>query len=140
MRARAAYIYIRGEFYNESIILEEAIHEAYQKGYISFLVSDGLVSLVVTLVVPVTILMSLFTGMESPRPEMGRRGAGAYVCGEESAMIESLEGKQVPPPSSSFTCRVVPVLVLPSPLVPVSGVALPLYMMNPLQDSLGHQL
>lgn len=64
MRARAAYIYIRGEFYNESIILEEAIHEAYQKGYISFLVSDGLVSSVVTLVVPVTILMSLFTGME----------------------------------------------------------------------------
>lgn len=32
MHARAAYIYIRGEFYNESIRLEEAIHEAYQRG------------------------------------------------------------------------------------------------------------
>lgn len=33
MRARAAYIYIRGEFYNESVILDEAIHEAYEAGY-----------------------------------------------------------------------------------------------------------
>ncbi len=32
MRARAAYIYIRGEFYNEAIILDEAIHEAYEVG------------------------------------------------------------------------------------------------------------
>ena len=32
MHARAAYIYIRGEFYNESVRLEEAIHEAYAKG------------------------------------------------------------------------------------------------------------
>ena len=32
MHARAAYIYIRGEFYNESVRLEEAIYEAYQKG------------------------------------------------------------------------------------------------------------
>jgi NADH dehydrogenase (ubiquinone) flavoprotein 1 len=32
MRARAAYIYIRGEFYNEAVILDEAIHEAYQAG------------------------------------------------------------------------------------------------------------
>jgi NADH:ubiquinone oxidoreductase subunit F (NADH-binding) len=33
MRARAAYIYIRGEFYNEAVILDEAIHEAYEAGY-----------------------------------------------------------------------------------------------------------
>lgn len=32
MRARAAYIYIRGEFYNEAVILDEAIHEAYEAG------------------------------------------------------------------------------------------------------------
>ena len=32
MKARAAYIYIRGEFFNEAMILEEAIHEAYQVG------------------------------------------------------------------------------------------------------------
>jgi NADH dehydrogenase (ubiquinone) flavoprotein 1 len=30
MGARAAYIYIRGEFYNEACILQEAIHEAYK--------------------------------------------------------------------------------------------------------------
>ena len=36
MRARAGYVYIRGEYFNESIILQEAIHEAYQKGTCSF--------------------------------------------------------------------------------------------------------
>lgn len=34
MRARAAYIYIRGEYFNEAIVLAEAIHEAYQHGKI----------------------------------------------------------------------------------------------------------
>ncbi len=34
MRARAAYIYIRGEFFNEAMILDKAIHEAYQAGLI----------------------------------------------------------------------------------------------------------
>ena len=36
MRARAGYIYIRGEYFNEAVVLQEAIHEAYQ-------VSDGVV-------------------------------------------------------------------------------------------------
>lgn len=35
MRARAAYIYIRGEFYNEAVILDEAIHEAYEAGCVA---------------------------------------------------------------------------------------------------------
>ena len=34
MRARAAYIYIRGEYFNEAVVLDEAIHEAYQHGKI----------------------------------------------------------------------------------------------------------
>lgn len=34
MRARAAYIYVRGEYFNEAVILQEAIHEAYQAGHI----------------------------------------------------------------------------------------------------------
>lgn len=38
MGARAAYIYIRGEFYNEAVILQEAIHEAYKVFF--FLVFD----------------------------------------------------------------------------------------------------
>lgn len=41
MHARAAYIYIRGEFYNESIHLEEAIHEAYEKGCVARISADA---------------------------------------------------------------------------------------------------
>lgn len=73
MRARAAYIYIRGEFYNESIILEEAIHEAYKGGYLG----------------------RNACGSGYDFDVYVHRGAGAYVCGEESALLESIEGKQV---------------------------------------------
>ena len=41
MHARAAYIYIRGEFYNESVRLEEAIHEAYAKGYVLMVTNNA---------------------------------------------------------------------------------------------------
>jgi Respiratory-chain NADH dehydrogenase 51 Kd subunit len=34
MRARCGYIYIRGEYFNEAVILQEAIHEAYQAGFL----------------------------------------------------------------------------------------------------------
>jgi NADH dehydrogenase (ubiquinone) flavoprotein 1 len=71
MRARAAYIYIRGEFYNEAVILEEAIHEAYGAGLIGKNASGSGYDFDVYL----------------------HRGAGAYICGEETAMIESLEGR-----------------------------------------------
>jgi hypothetical protein len=40
MRARAGYIYIRGEYFNEAVVLQEAIHEAYQvRIYLSMCVS-----------------------------------------------------------------------------------------------------
>lgn len=71
MRARAAYIYIRGEFYNEAIILDEAIHEAYEAGYLGKNACGSGYNFDVYL----------------------HRGAGAYICGEESALIQSLEGK-----------------------------------------------
>lgn len=71
MRARAAYIYIRGEFYNEAVILEEAIHEAYQAGYIGKNACGSGYDFDVYL----------------------HRGAGAYICGEETGLIESLEGR-----------------------------------------------
>lgn len=73
MRARAAYIYIRGEFYNESVILEEAIHEAYNAHLIG----------------------RNACGSGYDFDVFVHRGAGAYVCGEESALLESIEGKQV---------------------------------------------
>lgn len=76
MRARAAYIYIRGEFYNEARHVEKAIQEAYKAGYLGKNACgvDGLEFDVYV-----------------------HRGAGAYICGEETALIESLEGKQGKP-------------------------------------------
>ena len=71
MRARAAYIYIRGEFYNEAVILDEAIHEAYMAG----------------------LLGKNACGSGYDFDVYLHRGAGAYICGEESALIESLEGR-----------------------------------------------
>jgi len=75
MRARAGYIYIRGEFKHEADVVEEAIAEAYAKG---FLGKD-----------------SCGTGI--PFDIYLHRGAGAYICGEETGLIESLEGKQGKP-------------------------------------------
>lgn len=75
MRAKAAYIYIRGEFYNEALALEKAIAEAYAKGLIGKNASGSGYDFDVYV----------------------HRGAGAYICGEETALIESLEGKQGKP-------------------------------------------
>jgi NADH dehydrogenase (ubiquinone) flavoprotein 1 len=75
MGARAAYIYIRGEFYNEASNLQVAIAEAYKAGLIG--------------------KNACGTGYDFDI--FVHRGAGAYICGEETALIESLEGKQGKP-------------------------------------------
>ncbi len=75
MRARAAYIYIRGEYVREAQVLEAAIEEAYAKGFIG--------------------PNACGTGYDFDM--FVHRGAGAYICGEETAMIESLEGKKGQP-------------------------------------------
>ena len=75
MGARAAYIYIRGEFFYEATNLNRAIDEAYKAGFIG--------------------KNSCGTGYEFD--VYVHRGAGAYICGEETALIESLEGKQGKP-------------------------------------------
>ena len=75
MRARAAYIYIRGEYFNEAVVLDEAIHEAYSAGLIGKNACGSGYDFDIYL----------------------HRGAGAYICGEETALIESLEGKQGKP-------------------------------------------
>jgi len=75
MGARAAYIYIRGEFYNEASNMQIAINEAYKAGLIG--------------------RNACGTGYDFDI--YMHRGAGAYVCGEETALIESLEGKQGKP-------------------------------------------
>ena len=73
--ANACYIYIRGEFHNEAINLESAIEEAYNAG----LVGQN----------------ACGTGWNFDI--YVHRGAGAYICGEESALLESLEGKKGQP-------------------------------------------
>ncbi|WP_281684089.1 NADH-quinone oxidoreductase subunit NuoF, partial [Thalassobaculum salexigens] len=75
MRAKAAYIYIRGEFYNEAVALQRAIDEAYDAGLIGKNACGSGYDFDVVL----------------------HRGAGAYICGEETALLESLEGKKGQP-------------------------------------------
>ena len=75
MRARAAYIYIRGEYIREAETLQAAIDEAYDAKLIGKNASGSGYDFDVFL----------------------HRGAGAYICGEETAMIESLEGKKGQP-------------------------------------------
>ena len=75
MRAVAAYIYIRGEFINEAIALQKAIDEAYSYGLIGKNACGSGYDFDVYL----------------------HRGAGAYICGEETAQIQSLEGKKGQP-------------------------------------------
>ena len=82
MGARAGYIYIRGEFYNEASNLQMAIREAYEAGFLGKNACGSGYD------------FDLFV----------HRGAGAYICGEETALIESLEGKQGRIRSSFLLC------------------------------------
>lgn len=70
--ANTSYIYIRGEYYYVAQILEKAIAEAYANGWLgkNILGSDYSLDLYVQV------------------------GGGAYICGEETALLESLEGKR----------------------------------------------
>ena len=74
MRAHVAYIYIRGEFIAEREILEAAVAEAYDAKLIGKNNVNGWDFDVYV-----------------------HHGAGAYICGEETAMLESLEGKKGQP-------------------------------------------
>lgn len=75
MRAVATYIYIRGEFREEADRLEYAIQECYDAGLIG----------------------KNACGSGYDCDVFVHRGAGAYICGEETALIESLEGKKGQP-------------------------------------------
>ena len=75
MGAAAAYIYIRGEFFNEAVALQEAVDEAYDAGFIG----------------------NNACGSGYDFDIYVHRGAGAYICGEETALLESLEGKKGQP-------------------------------------------
>ncbi len=75
LKAERGYIYLRGEYPHAKVVLEEAIKEAYEAG---FLGED--------------ILGSGFKFDLSVH-----QGAGAYICGEETALIDSLEGRRGQP-------------------------------------------
>jgi NADH-quinone oxidoreductase subunit F len=72
MGAHACYIYIRGEFYNEALHMQAAIDQAYEAGLIG----------------------KNACGSGWDFDLYLHRGAGAYICGEETALLESLEGKK----------------------------------------------
>ncbi len=73
--ATAAYVYVRGEFKREIQALERAVAEAYEAGLIG----------------------KNACGTDHSIEVYVHTGAGAYICGEESALIESLEGKKGQP-------------------------------------------
>ena len=72
-----AYIYIRGEYTSQVKALQRAVDEAYDAGYLGETIAGHEYRVDVTV----------------------HRGAGAYVCGEETALLESIEGKKGQPRS-----------------------------------------
>jgi NADH-quinone oxidoreductase subunit F len=72
IRAHHVFIYIRGELVKEARILEEAIDEAYERRYLG----------------------KSMAGSGWSMDMVVHRGAGAYICGEETSLINSLEGRR----------------------------------------------
>jgi len=73
--AQTTYIYIRGEYTYAARVLEEAIRDAYDSG----------------------VLGESVLGSGFRHDVYVHRGAGAYICGEETGLLESLEGKRGQP-------------------------------------------
>jgi NADH-quinone oxidoreductase subunit F len=69
-----AYVYIRGEMIREAAVLQRAVDEAYQKGFLGRTLKTGRGDWKLDLTV--------------------HRGAGAYICGEETSLLNSLEGRR----------------------------------------------
>ena len=72
MSANVCYVYVRGEYVNERYSLQKAIDEAYEAGFIG--------------------KNACQSGWDFDI--YVHHGAGAYICGEETALLESLEGKK----------------------------------------------
>ncbi|MEE2877257.1 MAG: NADH-quinone oxidoreductase subunit NuoF [Candidatus Neomarinimicrobiota bacterium] len=72
INCQKAFIYIRGEFYKEYEVLNQIVAEAYHEN----LLGKGIL------------------GSDYNLDVVIHRGAGAYICGEETGLIESLEGKR----------------------------------------------
>lgn len=72
MGCQTAYVYIRGEYYKWIELLQKAINDAYERGFIGKNILGSNFSVEVYI----------------------HRGAGAYICGEETALLNSVEGKR----------------------------------------------
>ena len=72
MNAHACYVYVRGEYIHERIVLQKAINEAYDAGLLGKNACNSGWD------------FNIYV----------HHGAGAYICGEETALLESLEGKK----------------------------------------------
>jgi len=75
IRAKHAYIYCRGEFFETTQILAKALEDAYEKGYVGKDIMGSGNDIDITVHV----------------------GAGAYICGEETGLMNSLEGRRGQP-------------------------------------------
>ncbi len=73
--AKAAYIYIRGEYHKWIKMVEKALSDAYEKGFVGERMKESFGS---------DFFCNIYV----------HKGAGAYICGEESALMNSLEGKR----------------------------------------------
>ncbi len=73
-----AYIFIRGEYHHQAHVLEQALKEAYEQGIFG---EKGL-------------QLSAEAGEKFQVDCYVHRGAGAYICGEETGLLEALEGKR----------------------------------------------
>jgi NADH-quinone oxidoreductase subunit F len=71
-RINTSYIFIRGEYHKQAKIMEAAVREAYDKG----------------------IFGKPYPGTDTVHHCYVHRGAGAYICGEETGLLEALEGKR----------------------------------------------
>jgi NADH-quinone oxidoreductase subunit F len=72
LQCRQAFIFLRGEFFYGARVIQKALAEAYEKGYLGKNILGSGYDLEIIL----------------------HRGAGAYICGEETALLESIEGKR----------------------------------------------
>ena len=75
IQAEQSYVYCRGEFFETTQILAKAVEEAYEAGYLGENILDS----------GVTVHMTVHCG------------GGAYICGEETALMNSLEGRRGTP-------------------------------------------
>ena len=75
INSRAAYIFIRGEYATEAEVLDAAIAQAYARGYLG----------------------TPLPGAPGKVDIYLHRGAGAYICGEETALLSALNGERGQP-------------------------------------------